>query len=352
MQVTKEGVASFQASATIAPYLRVKYDSTDGLALAGPEDKELGTTQKRHIVSGLGASEQAAVVLANAQGTVQMTAAGALSAFDTVYGAEGGKIDDTPNANPVGIALEAATADGDQIEVLRLPVGASSGDEVGGLEIFDDFIGDFPAAATALTGNTWTKVETDGLGVTSVDVANGVLKLAFDAVAEAATAALYMANSPFDINQNPIVEFRAAVYDIGDHAALDINFGVAGDTHATDADAIVLSAFFHLDGSDLSLLCECDDGTNETAAVDSGVDLVDDTWYDFKVDLTDISDVTFWYRAIGATVWTRLCSSTTFSVAAATGTITPIMHVEKTSNDTTADVRVDWIRGRCERVAL
>jgi len=347
MQVNATPIVSFAASAALAPYLRVKYDATSGLVVCGPEDKGLGTLRNRHIVSGLGAAEKAPVVAWNAPGTRKMVAAGAFSAFDTVYGAEGGKIDDTANANPIGIALEAATADGDYVEVLTFE-GAGTR-EVGGLHFEDDFIGDYPAAGTALTACRWTKVETNGLGVISSDQPNGVLKFSFDAVEEAATAALYMVNSPFDIDQNPIVQFRVAVYDIGDDAALDINFGVANDTHATDADAITESAFFHLDGNDLSLKCECDDGPNETAATDTLVDLVDDTFYDFKIDITDKSDIKFFYRAVGATSWTRLLSGTTFSMAAATGALTPIVHVEKTSNDTTADLRLDRVDFDAER---
>lgn len=349
MQVNNTGVGSFPCSVTLAPYLRVKRDATNGLAVAGPEDRELGTLRARHIVTGLGAGTYASVVFANAQGTCKMVAAGAVSQYDVVYGAEGGKIDDTANANPIGIALQAATADGDYVEVLRFSLSSSGDDEIGGIEFFDDFLGDYPAAATALTEAPWTKVETDGLGVISSDQANGVLKFSFDAQAEVAVAVLYMQNAPFDIDQNPIFECRLGIYDIGDNAALDINFGLASDTHATDADSIAESAFFHLDGNDLSLCCECDDGTNQTAATDTLVDLVDDTFYDFKIDVTDKSDIKFYYRAVGATNWTRLLASTTFSMAAATGTLTPIVHVEKTSDNTTADVRVDWIRVRSER---
>lgn len=351
MQETKEGVASFACSQALTRCLRVVYDATYGLALAGPEDRELGTTEKRHIVSGLGASENANVVLANAQGVVMMVAAGAFSAWDVLYGAEDGTVDDTPNANPIGVAFGvAATAAGDIVPVLRIPgLSASDGDQVGGIDEFYDFVGDFPAAATAITDSVWTKVETNGLGVISSDEANGVLKFSFDAVAEVAVAALYMANAPLDIDQNPIVDFRLAVYDIGDDAALDINFGVADDTHATDMDSATVSALFHLDGADLSLCCESDDGTAETAATDTTVDLVDDTFYDFRVDLTDKSDVKFFYRAVGAVSWTQLLSSTTFDLSNYTGTLTPIVHVEKTSNDTTADVRLDFCRIRGER---
>lgn len=352
-QVETTGIRSFAASAALAPHLRVVYDATNGLAVAGPEDKELGVLRNRHIVSGVGASEQAPVVLRNASGTVKMVAAGALSAWDTVYGAEGGKVDDTPNTNPIGIACQAATADGDYIEVLRIEGGDGASQphigEAPGIDFFDDFLGDYPANSTALTESPWTKVETNALGVISSDEANGVLKFSADVQVEAATAALYMQAAPIHPSTNPIIEFRMAVFDIGDDAALDINFGLANDTHADDADQITDSIFFHLDGTDLSVLCECDDGSNETAAVDSTIDLTDDTYARFKIDCTDLSDIKFYIDLEDGNGYQRVLSSTTFSVAAMTNTLTPIIHVEKTSNDTTFDIRFDWCRIRSGR---
>lgn len=349
MQVNKEGVGSFACSQALVAYRRVVRDATYGLAYAGPEDKELGTLKQRHIVSGLGASAYASVVFANAQGTCKMVAAGGLSAWDLVYGAEDGKVDDTPNGNPIGLALEDATNDGDYIEVLRLPgLRAASADQVGGLELFDDFIGDYPAAATGINWG-WTKTETNGLGVTSSDEANGVLKFAADAVTEAACANLFHENAAFDVDQNPIFEAKLAIFDIGDDAAVDFDFGLASDDHGTDFESIAAFAAFHLDGTDLSLKAHSDDGASDVAAVDSAVDLVDDTYYEFRIDVTDKTDVKFYYRALGANTWTRICSSTTFTLSNYTGTLSPIIMVEKTSDNSTFDLRADWVRVRGER---
>jgi hypothetical protein len=124
-QVNSTGVISMACTQALAPYLRVKYDATYGLELAGAEERELGTVNQRHIVSGLGASGYAPVLVANAMGTCKMVAAGAITQYATVYGAASGQIDDTVNENPIGIALEAATASGDYIEVLRQPNMAS-----------------------------------------------------------------------------------------------------------------------------------------------------------------------------------------------------------------------------------
>lgn len=331
----------FTAGAAIAQFLRVKISSSV-LAVCDATDAGIGSLEE----AALAANDFVTVRLWNAQGTRKMVAAGAITQYANVYGAAGGKVDDVANENFVGIALNAASGDGSIIEVLAF-TQTSALDQLGAIDgnlvIDDDFIGDFPAAATALDGQSWTKVETNGLGVISSDEANGVLKFSADAVAEAATATLFLENSPFDIDKSPIFECRLAVFDIGDAAAVDIDFGLASDDHATDFEAIATFAAFHLDGTDLSVKCHSDDGTTDTAAVDSTVDLVDNTYANFKIDVSDKADVKFYVNG------TRVCAATTFDISAYTGTLTPIVMVEKTSDDTTFDVRVDRIRVQGQR---
>ena len=343
MRINPTGDLSLACSQAMAPYLRVVRDSTYGLVAAGAEDNAIGTLKQRHIVTGLGASTHAPVIAANCQGTRKMVADAAIAAWDIVYGAAGGKVSTTPNTNPIGTAMTAAAADEDYLEVLPLPnMSISSGNEVGGIDIFDDFIGDYPANATALTASMWTKYESNGLGVISSDQTGGVLKFTFDNASEAATAELYMANSPVDIDAGPIFEARVAIYDIG-AAALDINIGLASDGHNTDFDSITNYVAFHLDGSALSILAQSADGSTTIAAVDTLVDAVDDTFLILKIDCTDSSDVKLFING------TRVLSGTTFDMSNYTGALTPIIHVEKTSDTSTADVRVDWIRCRAQR---
>jgi len=350
-QFVETNCRTFTAGAAIAQYLRVKL-SAGKLAAAGATDADLGTIERDSFADG----DEVSVRLWNAPGTRKMVAAGAITQYANVYGASGGKVDDVSNEKFIGIALEAATGDGSIIEVLPQAVAGTHealGAIDGNLVIDDDFIGDWPAAASALAGQgpyAWTKTETNALGVISVDAANGILKFSADAVAEAATCALYMANSPVDIDDGPIFECILAVYDIGDNAAVDIDFGLASDSHATDFEAIAAFAAFHLDGTDLSLKTHTDDGTTDNAPADSTVDLVDDTYYAFKIDLTDKANIKFYYRALGVgQQWTRLNGATTYAMAAYTGALTPIVLVEKTSDDSTFDVRCDRIRVQCPR---
>lgn len=336
----RTGNITFTASAALAPHLRVSLNASGKLAAAGAEELEVGILPSRVLA----ADDPTAVVPLNVEGTVRLVAGEAISQYGKVYGFAGGKVGATANARFLGIALIAATADGDYIEVLPQPDIVELDAIDGALVLDDDFLGDYPAAATAFdNAQPWLKVETLGLGVTETGGANGALKFAFNAVAEAATAALYMPSLPFAVGGNPIFEARVAVFDKGDDAALDINIGLANGTHATDFDTITEYAAFHLNGADLSVNCQSDDGTTTVAATDTTVDLVDDTYANLKIDASDLTDVKFYINGM------RVLASTTFDISQAAGPLTPIVHVEKTSNDTTADVRVDRIRVRCER---
>lgn len=95
-------------------YLRVKL-SSGVLALAGITDREIGVLGER-----VEASKHGDVILSSASGTTPMVASAAISAGALVYTAASGKIGASAStAYIVGTALEAATADGDVIEVLR-----------------------------------------------------------------------------------------------------------------------------------------------------------------------------------------------------------------------------------------
>lgn len=108
---------TFTAGAALSQFARVKL-STGKLAAAGLADgaAELGTLEEAAFAD----LDVRAVLLANAPGSRKMIAAKSISAGATVYTAASGKISDAAatGATKIGIALEAATADGDIIEVL------------------------------------------------------------------------------------------------------------------------------------------------------------------------------------------------------------------------------------------
>ena len=101
------------AAGAVAVNLRVK--TPGAVAAAGALDQSIGTMEVDCLAAG-----PCTVRLKTSQGTRKMVAAAAISAGALVYGAASGKISSVANGNIEGIAMEAASADGDVIEVQSL----------------------------------------------------------------------------------------------------------------------------------------------------------------------------------------------------------------------------------------
>ncbi|MFQ5493771.1 MAG: hypothetical protein ACE5EX_00155 [Phycisphaerae bacterium] len=114
-QFVNSPTKAFTAGGAIGQYLRVKL-TAGKLAIAGLTDKEIGTLEAAAFADG----DVRAVRLAAAQGTAKMVAAGAISQGAEVFTAAGGQVSTSAVTGfAVGIALEAAAAAGDLIEVMR-----------------------------------------------------------------------------------------------------------------------------------------------------------------------------------------------------------------------------------------
>lgn len=136
------------------------------------------------------------------------------------------------------------------------------------------------------------------------------------------------------VASNPIVEAIVTLAANGSTNAVDISVGLANGTHATDADAIPEHVLFHVDGGDLSILAQSKDGTTTVAATDTTVDLTAGTAEGNKVELwidaRDPSDVQLYVDGV------NVLPATVFSLAAATGPLGLLVHIEKTSSTATA----------------
>lgn len=148
----------------------------------------------------------------------------------------------------------------------------------------------------------------------------------------------------FALGANAIIEGAFRLPNGGSGSASDFSIGIANATHATDADAITDSAFIHLNGNDLNIYAECDDGTNETNATDTTVDLTTGTAItnrvEFWIDTRDPASLKFYVNG------SRVLSGTTFNISASTATWYLLAHLEKTTGTETADMTIDWLRAR------
>lgn len=161
----------------------------------------------------------------------------------------------------------------------------------------------------------------------------GALVAGFSATAEAQKLD-WLSKRSFALGSNFILEAVVEVVTNADADVADLNIGVANASHASDADSITESAFFHFDmGADLNLDAESDDGTTEVAATDTTVDWAVGTPVHVVIDGRDTSDLQMYVN--GALV----LSGTTFDISAATGPLKALFHLEKTANDSPGEVK-------------
>lgn len=114
------GYKTFQATSTaLSPYTRVKVDSSGQISAAAAADTAVGVTMEPVAAGGCGT-----VKLFSAAGSFLMTANGAIAAGTLVFPAVAGKIAGTGTTALSFQNLEAATANGDVIECVRVEQGA------------------------------------------------------------------------------------------------------------------------------------------------------------------------------------------------------------------------------------
>lgn len=138
----------------------------------------------------------------------------------------------------------------------------------------------------------------------------------------------------FALGANAIVEAVFMVEANGSTSAVDINVGIANASSTTDADAIAESCFIHIDGGALDLLAESDDGTTEVAATDTTVNFAVGNAVAQRVevwlDLRNPADIQIYIDGV------NVLPDAVFTLAAATGPLGLLAHVEKTSGTATA----------------
>lgn len=104
---------AFIASAALAPFTRVTMLSTGKVAAAGSGEIGVGTTETRSFADG----DPIDVRVQTAEGTRKVIASGAITVGTVVYAAASGRVASSGTIG-LGTALEAATANGDIIEIL------------------------------------------------------------------------------------------------------------------------------------------------------------------------------------------------------------------------------------------
>lgn len=185
------------------------------------------------------------------------------------------------------------------------------------------------------------------VGSTTVEVPNivgrgGTLDAYFGTTAEAQKVDL-VSKRTFPLASNPILESVVNIVATCDADVGDLSIGFANATHASDADSITESVFFHFDlGADLNIDAESDDGTTEVAATDTTIDFAEGTPVFLCIDGRDPTN--FKYYINGVEVLSA--TSNLGDIQLATGPLKAIFHLEKSSNDSPGRVLVSELQVR------
>jgi hypothetical protein len=213
------------------------------------------------------------------------------------------------------------------------------------VHFFDDFTGQILDIT-----NTWTVADTSSAGAPTyqvVDDANcGVVQLTLASTTEAENVCLYKNdNQNFLVSSAPIMTCRLQIPVIGT-ATDDYAWGLwSARNDAIDSVATHMS--MRLIGASLKLYIESDDGTTDKDDKDTGVTLTAATYYEFKFDTTDQTNLKFFYRAGINGAWVQLVDTAatpaTFTWAASTAKVQPTFQVQKTSASTTPSMLIDYV---------
>lgn len=149
-----------------------------------------------------------------------------------------------------------------------------------------------------------------------------------------------LSDDGFALGANAIAEFEINVVDDGASTAVDVNFGLASATHATDADSIAQHLFFHLDENVVNILVQSKDGTTTVAATDTTADYTLGTRFHCWIDMRDPTAIRWYVNGV------RMLSATTFNVNAGASTWKLLVHVEKTATTDTYEIDIDSARVR------
>lgn len=109
------GLKAFVATEAITRYMAVKLATGTTVSICGSNEANIGFADET-VASG----ETLTVKLKNAGGTFKAIANGTFSAAATLYNMADGEVDDIAGGTARYVALEAATAAGDIVEILPI----------------------------------------------------------------------------------------------------------------------------------------------------------------------------------------------------------------------------------------
>jgi len=180
-------------------------------------------------------------------------------------------------------------------------------------------------------------VGTQGLNTMGIFPRGGAQKFILSSTNEAQKMDI-LTKDGFALGANAIIEFAVDVVNDGAGSAPDVSIGAANATDSDNADDITDSVFMHLNGNDVQIYFESDDGTTEVNATDSTIAYTAGTRFEVWMDWRDPASVKMYVN--GSAVLT----GTTFNVNASVATWKLLAHIEKSAAADVYELDLEWFR--------
>lgn len=213
------------------------------------------------------------------------------------------------------------------------------------VEHYEEFLGDVGQALGRPWVYTETGVSTNPTGDFVSGVGDGVFRLLHSADSEAQTMRVDWGDTlMINMSKKPRIEVRAKIDFAGANFSADQRavLGLASAYNAT-LDNIATNAWFRVEGANLNILIESDDGTLDDDDNDTTLDLVDNAWTIFEIDCSDLDNVTF--RVNGTQVAQRL----DMGALTANTWVQPVIAIQRDAGTEAEKLDIDYCRITWER---
>jgi hypothetical protein len=153
-----------------------------------------------------------------------------------------------------------------------------------------------------------------------------------------------MTRDGFSKDANAIVEGAFLILSDGSNATQDFTIGAASGTHATDFQSVAEFVAVSTVGNSTNLNVQSDDSTTDVPPTDSTLDYTEGSAVaqrvEFWIDMRDPNDCQVYINGV------LVLGATVFTLAAASGPLFLIAHLEKTAGTDVYKVAVEWLRAR------
>lgn len=207
-----------------------------------------------------------------------------------------------------------------------------------------DFMGKAGGTLPSPFVGTKVGVSTNNTVDFASSVANGVYRLTHSSDNENQTMRLDNGDSLLiNMSKGPIFRARVKLNIAGPTMSADQRavIGLSSAYNAT-LDNVTTNAWFRVEGANLNIFVESDDGTTDTDDQDSGVDYADNVYQIFEIDCTSLSAI--YFRIYDANGVLQGVAKTAMAALAANTLVQPIVAIQRDAGTEQEVVDIDFVQ--------